>query len=1033
MFHFVNIAAIAPLSRRVDQHMTFEFPGTLRAIASRHCVITAWLLTIGLSWPHLSAQESTTTKIEALTWEVQENRPEGSRIGSLRDAFPPSTTFELISDRSSDGFRIDSKTGEVFVTDSQSLNFERSTVATLSVRAEQSLVEASDPYAAKFSSSLLEEGVSAEQLRELSQRTAVVRIQIQILDAPETPEVTEAEFTVRENSAAGTVVGTVKATDPDRRETLRFHIAEGNSDSVFVIDPASGAIRVGEGHLPDFEKAFLFDLKLSVTDKDDLVGFGRCTIRVANENEARPAPETRKVSEPAFVKDSEDAPENPATTADRPASAVPAPAKTPATTTSTAIAGTTTNNGTGRPWTGKKIIPSPPADVPTPRDASATLADGQGAGYSPAGSNSASRTASAAEGNGSNAEQSGGWKPELSLSANGHESNALGLGQSGNAVATPENSNVPSGGTENMNAGRFAAPSKMKVTTPESGVQKAAWILAICVIPGLAAAGFVYWKQRRNAGAEEVVENAAEQSEASADVVAEAPASDDEKVDSSKEAAISEVLDEIAKTCSNKPASTVSSQLDDDGPFDPESLLSDEYFEPTGGNGFTSPVTGSLTGASVDSGYVDIEDSLRRNLSELRRDLADYQSDFHSGTRPSHTSAFDVSAESTRIDGPTAPVPVGLLAAQTTDAWIGRDQQDAETESAQSAIANDESSIAVLEDNRTHVMSPGPTSIPELDPASAERQELNTESGDTPSAASALRSELAELFELHSRSGVSQATPLNSKATETGTASSPASDDSAGDNSEDENSDGEAEHESATTSPTGTPSQLADEEHRNSVARYLDSLLQKKKGEEIFSDRRKSSSPHSGPERRGNEPQKKAPKSFIESYLEQHGGKLPDSGAPAAATLPAVAAATGGSAAAENTETPVVPQIPRTPVDVSSIREHMTSFREVATRSVEQALASYQMKQVKGRLALRTMLIIALVFVTGLIYAGNAAGVMQFPSLNYLGGLAILLALGELSLQMVTYWKTRRDMTNATRNDADRRSEESTETVGSES
>lgn len=1007
--------------------MTSEFSGTLRSIASRHCVITAWLLAIGLSWPQLSAQESTETTVEKLTWEVQENRPEGSVIGSLRDAFPPSTTFELISDRSSDGFRIDSKTGEVFVTDSQSLNFEKSTVATLSVRAEQSLVEASDPYAAKFSSSLLEEGVSAEQLKELSRRAAVVRIQIQILDAPEAPELTEAEFTVKENSPAGTVVGTVKATDPDRRETLRFHIAEGNSDSVFVIDPASGVIRVGEGHLPDFEKAFLFDLKLSVTDNDDLVGFGRCTIRVTNEDESRPAPETRKVSEPAFVKGPDATSENPVKATDRPqtASAEPAPSKTPATTTNKAVAGTTPNNGIVQPWTGKKIIPPPPTDVPIPRDAVAATTDGHGAERTSTGSSSGN-SAPVAEANGLTSGTSAGWKPELSLAANGHESNSLGLGQSGNAEAPGQNSDFASGTPGSANDSRFATPSKMKVTTPESGVQKAAWILAICVIPGLAAAGFVYWKQRRNAGVEEIPEEATEQSEASKDAVAETSATANESVDSPIAATVAEVLEEVAKSSSSKQASHAGSQFDDDGPFDPESLLSDEYFEPARGDSFPTPTGSSLAGSSVSSGYDDIEDSLRRNLSELRRDLAEYQSDFHADARPSHSSTFDVSAESTRFDGPTAPVPVGLLAAQTTDAWSGRSPQNADAESAESVIANDESLVAVMAENRTHVMPPIPTAIPELDSTETERPAGSADGGDTPSAASALRSELAELFELHSKSGVSQATPLNPKAME------PESDVPAIDSSS-----GDVDDEPQAATPSGTPSQLADEEHRNSVARYLDSLLQKKKGEETVTDRRKSNSPHSGPERRTNEPQKKAPKSFIESYLEQHGGKLPesDSGSASASSSasPSSLAKGGSASAAEEPAAPVLPQIPRTPVDVSSIREHMTSFREVATRSVEQALASYQMKQVKGRLALRTMLIIALVFVTGLIYAGNAAGVMQFPSLNYLAGLAILLALGELSLQMVTYWKTRREMTSAIRSDAERRPEEATETADSES
>ena len=142
-------------------------------------MIAVWLAAVGLTWPHAIAQEAGTA--ETLVWDVQENRPEGFIVGTLHERFPTATSFELISDRSANGFSIDRTSGTITVSDSKSLNFEKATIATLYIRAVDSLVKESDPYAAQFASSLLEEGLSAEKLRELSHRSISIRIQIQIL------------------------------------------------------------------------------------------------------------------------------------------------------------------------------------------------------------------------------------------------------------------------------------------------------------------------------------------------------------------------------------------------------------------------------------------------------------------------------------------------------------------------------------------------------------------------------------------------------------------------------------------------------------------------------------------------------------------------------------------------------------------------------------------------------------------------------------------------------------------------------------
>ncbi|MBL8813176.1 MAG: cadherin domain-containing protein [Planctomycetaceae bacterium] len=992
-----------------------------RSVARHVLAIAAWLLSVGLTWPHVTAQESSKEEISTLNWEVQENRAKGFVVGTLRDQFPAGTSFEILADRSSIGFSVDKSTGEISVSKPQALNYEKSKVATLTVRAEKTLVEDNDPYAAQFSSSLLEEGVSAEKLKELSHRSHTVRIQIDILDVPEAAEISESEFIVKENSPAGTAVGTVKATDMDRGETLRFNIVGGNRDSMFRIDPVTGEISVAEGHSPDFETAFLFDLTVSVTDKDDLVGFGHSFVRVANQNELPATPEVRTAAEPALVKGPEATPVPPVSTSDKAATgsdSLPAKGASPSKQVDTSVAETSKSGNNSPRGPGRKIIPAPPVDPPSlngpvvAKTEAVKQPNNPAAGATAAGSTVAGSSVAAgpdkSNPNGPQSEDAQGWKPELALAASGHESNSLNLGAGGESRNQPTVPNPPE-------AGRITTPGSMKVSAPQSGVQKAAWILAICVIPGLAAAGYVYWKQRKSAAVQEAPVEEEAKPEETGNEASLAQALPAEAADQAEPANAEPSKDESASAAGRK-APSIAAQLDDEGPFDPESLLSEDYFEPASSR-FSPASLDPVANATLNSMNDEIEDTLRRNLSELRRDLADYQSDFRPDLSPSPTSAsFDVSAESTRFDAPTTPVPVGLLASQAIDSWTERSSVESEPDRSEASLSNQDSSLSVIAEQRTLIVPQIPSSIPDISEAGADSEPENTGS----SAASALRSELAELFELHSKSGVAHASSSN-----------PKSDLSVSDSGPGHTHTESAEEDTSAHAPTGTPSQIADEEHRNSVARYLNSLLQKKE-DEAPSERRKANMPHGGPERRSAEIQKKAPKSFIESYLEQHGGKLPDSG-----SLPVT---TGSSAttSASNTTTqepdvPAMPPIPRAPVDVSSIREHMTSFREVATRSVEQALASYQMKQVKGRLALRTMLIIALVFVTGMIFAGNAVGIMAFPSLNYLMGLAILLALGELSLQMVTYWKTRREMTSASRADNERRFEESSETVGSES
>jgi Cadherin domain/RTX calcium-binding nonapeptide repeat (4 copies) len=97
--------------------------------------------------------------------------------------------------------------------------------------------------------------------------------------------VNAATFTIAENSANGTAVGTVTATDVDAGQTLTYAITGGNSAGAFAINAATGAITVANGSLLDFETTPSFSLTVQATDNGTplLNGSNTITINVTDQ------------------------------------------------------------------------------------------------------------------------------------------------------------------------------------------------------------------------------------------------------------------------------------------------------------------------------------------------------------------------------------------------------------------------------------------------------------------------------------------------------------------------------------------------------------------------------------------------------------------------------------------------------------------------------------------------------------------------------------------------------------------------------
>lgn len=100
------------------------------------------------------------------------------------------------------------------------------------------------------------------------------------------PVADDATFSLDENSAATTAVGTVTATDPDAGDTLSYAISAGNGSGAFAIDANTGAISVANAAPLNFEATPSFVLTVTVTDSGALSDTATITINLNDVNDA---------------------------------------------------------------------------------------------------------------------------------------------------------------------------------------------------------------------------------------------------------------------------------------------------------------------------------------------------------------------------------------------------------------------------------------------------------------------------------------------------------------------------------------------------------------------------------------------------------------------------------------------------------------------------------------------------------------------------------------------------------------------------
>ncbi len=196
---------------------------------------------------------------------VLENSTAGAIVGTVAANDPDSGQSHSFAITGGDGataFAIDPASGQITVSGNVALNFETKNAYSLTVQATDN-------------------GTPA-----LSASTTIT---LSIVDVNEAPSIADTAFSVAENSANGTVVGSVPVTDPDAGQSHSYAILSGNTGGAYAIG-AGGQITVANGGVLDYETPGMRTLTLTIQVTDNgtpaLTDTATVTVSLTDVNEA---------------------------------------------------------------------------------------------------------------------------------------------------------------------------------------------------------------------------------------------------------------------------------------------------------------------------------------------------------------------------------------------------------------------------------------------------------------------------------------------------------------------------------------------------------------------------------------------------------------------------------------------------------------------------------------------------------------------------------------------------------------------------
>jgi Cadherin-like/Cadherin domain len=192
-------------------------------------------------------------------FSVDENTATGSPVDTIiatdLDA-ADSLTYTIIGGNIGSPFTVVSTTGDVTVDSPTRLDFETYQSLTFTVQVE-----------------------------DLGALTDTAVITVNINDVNEAPTISGGPFTITENAAVSTYVGTVITDDVDANDTFTYTIIVSDSNA-FAIGSSNGDITVNDSNLLNFETTPTFTLTVEIEDSGTLTDTADIIINLLDENDA---------------------------------------------------------------------------------------------------------------------------------------------------------------------------------------------------------------------------------------------------------------------------------------------------------------------------------------------------------------------------------------------------------------------------------------------------------------------------------------------------------------------------------------------------------------------------------------------------------------------------------------------------------------------------------------------------------------------------------------------------------------------------
>jgi parallel beta-helix repeat protein len=190
-------------------------------------------------------------------FQVNKNTTNGTIVGTVIASDPnvgQVLTYSIVSGNTNSAFSINSSTGVLSVANSTEISTQTLSSYSLVVRVQDNGT-----------------GLLSSQATITISLTTTVN---------QPPVINNQSFSVAQNQANGTSVGTVIATDPDVTQTKTFLIVSGNTNGAFAINSSTGVLTVANSTALNFSVTPSFALIVRVQDNGTGLLSSQATITI---------------------------------------------------------------------------------------------------------------------------------------------------------------------------------------------------------------------------------------------------------------------------------------------------------------------------------------------------------------------------------------------------------------------------------------------------------------------------------------------------------------------------------------------------------------------------------------------------------------------------------------------------------------------------------------------------------------------------------------------------------------------------------